>query len=109
ERIIFSTLEVCHIPFPDEYFDIVYMVAALHHFEDMDRAIKELVRVCRPGGSIVCGIEPNRRMLMLLKAGSRVLRRLTPARQHSPADDEAEGFTREELISVAARYGLKLV
>jgi len=108
-RMRFVTLDAHHIPFPDNYFDVIYMVAALHHFEQTGSAFAELVRVCRPNGSIVCGIEPNRRMMALVKAGTSVLRRLTPAKRHSPSDDEAEGFTREELTKLAELHGLKLV
>lgn len=108
-RITFVTLDAHHIPFPDNYFDVIYMVAALHHFAEVGSAFEELIRVCRPAGAIICGIEPNRRMMGLVKAGTSVLRRLTPARDHSPADDEAEGFTREELCELGERHGLKLV
>jgi ubiquinone/menaquinone biosynthesis C-methylase UbiE len=48
------------LPFPDSYFDKVYTTMALHHFSDLDRALREIVRVLKQGGSLVIlEIEPN--------------------------------------------------
>ncbi len=41
------------LPFPDQQFDRVLVVDALHHFCDQRDAIADLVRVARPGGRIV--------------------------------------------------------
>ena len=38
---------------PDGYFDRVYAYSVLHHFDDLDVALRELRRVVRPGGVIV--------------------------------------------------------
>lgn len=41
------------LPFPDAGFDIVSSGAAFHHFEEPERVLAEMARVCRPGGRIV--------------------------------------------------------
>ena len=41
------------LPFIDESFDIVFCRSSLHHFDDPQRAVSEMVRVCRSGGRIV--------------------------------------------------------
>jgi ubiquinone/menaquinone biosynthesis C-methylase UbiE len=41
------------LPFLDESFDLVFCRASLHHFEHPERAIAEMVRVCRVGGRVV--------------------------------------------------------
>lgn len=41
------------LPFADESFDLVFSWGVIHHSSDMDRALSELVRVCRRGGQIV--------------------------------------------------------
>jgi SAM-dependent methyltransferase len=38
---------------PDAYFDRVYAYSVLHHFRDLEVALRELRRVVRPGGVIV--------------------------------------------------------
>jgi ubiquinone/menaquinone biosynthesis C-methylase UbiE len=41
------------LPFEDDSFDLVFSWGVIHHTSDMDQALSELVRVCRPGGQIV--------------------------------------------------------
>lgn len=40
------------LPFDDDAFDVVYSWGVLHHTPDTPRAIKEAVRVLRPGGRL---------------------------------------------------------
>lgn len=46
------------LPFPDEYFDGVTMLAVLEHIFDPYAVIKEVYRVMRPGGELVIDV-PN--------------------------------------------------
>jgi len=41
------------LPFADGSFDLVFSWGVIHHSSNMDRALGELVRVCRPGGKLV--------------------------------------------------------
>jgi len=41
------------LPFSDASYDLVFSWGVIHHSSDMDRALGELVRVCRPGGKLV--------------------------------------------------------
>jgi ubiquinone/menaquinone biosynthesis C-methylase UbiE len=41
-----------HLPFPDNYFDLVYSWGVLHHTPDTEGAIKEVYRVLKPDGQI---------------------------------------------------------
>jgi ubiquinone/menaquinone biosynthesis C-methylase UbiE len=41
------------LPFDDESFDVVFSWGVIHHSSDMDRALRELVRVARSGGQVV--------------------------------------------------------
>lgn len=41
------------LPFADESFDLVFSWGVIHHSSDMDRALRELVRVTRHGGEVV--------------------------------------------------------
>jgi ubiquinone/menaquinone biosynthesis C-methylase UbiE len=63
------------LPFEDARFDLVFSWGVIHHSSDMDRALAELVRVCRPGGQIVLMVY-NRRSLFF--AVYRAFQRFLP-------------------------------
>ncbi len=44
------------LPFADDSFDMAFSVTALEFVPDAARAVAEMVRVCRPGGSLVLGV-----------------------------------------------------
>lgn len=50
---LFAVADATHLPFPDASFDVVVEFAAFHHVEDWRSAIKEAVRVLRPGGQFL--------------------------------------------------------
>lgn len=45
--------DICYLPFENDTFDVVYAGGMLHHVRDIDRAIAEVRRVLRPGGTFV--------------------------------------------------------
>lgn len=60
------------IPYPDNSFDVVVGHAILHHIPDVERALREVLRVLKPGGRFVFAGEPTR-------AGDFIARRLSRA------------------------------
>lgn len=40
------------LPYPEGYFDATTVVFGIRNFEDLDRGLRELVRVTRPGGLV---------------------------------------------------------
>jgi SAM-dependent methyltransferase len=43
-------MDITDIAHPDDHFDVIYCSHVLEHIEDDRRALRELYRVCRPGG-----------------------------------------------------------
>ena len=49
-------------PFPNEFFDLVFSVDSLHHWDDQERGLQEIHRVLKPGGELfIAEIHPNTR------------------------------------------------
>jgi ubiquinone/menaquinone biosynthesis C-methylase UbiE len=50
--------DAVNIPYPDNYFDLVTALSVLEHVKNLERVIKEMVRVTRPNG-YCCVTVPN--------------------------------------------------
>jgi len=55
------------LPFNRDQFDIVIVVHAMHHVENVQRVIQELIRVVRPGGMVGIADEDQRYVVGPLK------------------------------------------
>lgn len=83
------------LPHPDATFDAVLCVTVLYHrmIPDPQAVVRELARVCKPGGT-VCLMEP----------GVRRLRR-----PHDVVTHAARRFSRGDLAALVPGAGLELV
>ena len=59
------------LPFDDNTFDLVVGHAVLHHIPDLDGAMREVMRVLRPGGRFVFAGEPTERGDVVARTLSR--------------------------------------
>lgn len=50
KNVSFQQGNVLSLPFEDNSFDIVYSNGVLHHTEDWEKGVSELVRILKPGG-----------------------------------------------------------
>jgi ubiquinone/menaquinone biosynthesis C-methylase UbiE len=41
-----------NLPYPDNFFDLVYSWGVIHHSPNTQRCLEEIIRVTRPGGSV---------------------------------------------------------
>lgn len=56
----FALGDVNELDLAGNQFDVVYSGGVLHHFEDFERPIKEMVRVLKPGGLFAANVVPNK-------------------------------------------------
>ncbi|MEU3397974.1 methyltransferase domain-containing protein [Streptomyces filamentosus] len=52
ENVTFAVADVHSLDFPDDSFDVVHAHQVLQHVGDPVRALREMRRVCRPGGIV---------------------------------------------------------
>jgi SAM-dependent methyltransferase len=63
EPALFAAADGRHLPFAAHTFDKVYSSAVIHMLPDRDdgmRVIEEMIRVCRPGGTVLVASVPDR-------------------------------------------------
>jgi SAM-dependent methyltransferase len=111
--------------FPDDTFDSVVAIGSLHHTGDFDRAIAEVVRVAKPGATVVGMVYSlfslrnwMKRPTLMLRAlrnnrgpaGARVradehLRWMSDHNSSGDAAPATEYFSRRALKMVLEQYG----
>jgi len=103
------------LPLDDDTFDLVFSWGVIHHSTDTERALSELVRVCRPGGEVVIMVYHRR---SLFYAVYRLFMRFLPLARRlglhfeGARAGETEGliarhFTRAEVRAMLLAAGLR--
>jgi SAM-dependent methyltransferase len=97
------------VPYDDATFDLVVGHAVLHHIPDVELALREVLRVLKPGGRFVFAGEPTtvgdwyaRRLGRLTWAATTKATRLAPLRDRGsrPPEELAESSRAAALESV---------
>jgi SAM-dependent methyltransferase len=91
DRVSVEAADICALPYDDGRFDRV-VAEAVTMFVDRDRAISELVRVCRPGG-------------LVLATEFQWRRPPTPVAHHAFLGEVCPGMLFETVEDWLARYG----
>src|SRR6266545_6384803 len=97
-NVTFQVGDVMQLPFADAAFSIVVSRFAFHHLQDPGAVLREMVRVCRPGGRVVVAdltVSPD-------PAKAEAFHRMEILRDPS----HARGLTLAELLGLFAAAGL---
>jgi SAM-dependent methyltransferase len=93
------------IPYDDATFDLVVGHAVLHHIPDVEQALREVLRVLRPGGRFVFAGEPTRvghayarRLGALTWAAVTTVTRLPPLRSWRRPQAELDESSRAAAL-----------
>jgi ubiquinone/menaquinone biosynthesis C-methylase UbiE len=101
------------IPYDDATFDLVVGHAVLHHIPDVELAIREVLRVLKPGGRFVFAGEPTklgdwyaRRLGQLTWKATTVITHLPPLRKRwsRPSEELTESSRAAALESVVDQH-----
>lgn len=95
------------LQFEDNYFDLVSLSNSLHHLQNMDRVFSELLRVLKPGGTLLVAemyrdgeqSEAQQTHIMMHHWLASVDRRLGVFHQDT--------YSKEEIISIIDKLKLK--
>jgi len=113
--ITFYQLDGSHLPFKDQEFDAIFMVAALHHFQLTIEALKGIKRCCKTGGYIMAFVEPNCLYYRCVRPMAKIVEKIfSPFRRYreitrSIAEEKASGFTIPMFYEFAKEAGLEVV
>jgi ubiquinone/menaquinone biosynthesis C-methylase UbiE len=106
------------LPFEDESFDAVYTFGVIHHTPDTQKAVDEIYRVLKPGGTAIIGVYHRNsafffvsvvlesyllRLRFLRESFRRTLSRIE-VRQHSDACPLVKVYTRRSLRRMLDRF-----
>lgn len=91
------------LPFADDRFDVVYSWGVLHHTPDTPRAIREAIRVLRPGGRLCLMVYARHAWVsygLWFRHGPlsrRPLRSLSDVLHHHMESLGTKGYTKREM------------
>ena len=103
DRVSVEAADICALPYADGHFDRV-VAEAVTMFVDRDRAISELVRVCRPGG-LVLATEFQWRRPPTPEARHAFLGEVCPGMLFETVDDWLARYSSAGLVDLQVKTG----
>jgi ubiquinone/menaquinone biosynthesis C-methylase UbiE len=88
--------DLCHLPFPSEYFDMVISRSVVEHLQNPLQVFREFCRVLRPGGKAVI-LTPNKYDYVSLIAA------VTPYRLHRRLVSSIFGVSEDDVFPTLYR------
>jgi SAM-dependent methyltransferase len=96
-RASFAAADACHIPFAGSTFDSTFCVAVLQHIADAGEALREFVRVTRPGGRILA-VEPDNSARYWYSSAKEGMQAFTAARRFFDVLGKSRGEVADSRI-----------
>jgi len=99
--------DVLNLRFPDATFDVVVSSECIEHTTDPRGAVRELLRVCKPGGLAVITC-PNRRWHWACVVANRLRLRPYEGLENWPRWSELQAWVRETGAEILSARGIHL-
>ena len=104
--IRYRQMDAAQMEFTDEFFDTVCISNSLHHMPDLSRTLREMLRVLKPGGTLI---------VLEMYCDNQTETQMTHVHLHHwwGAVDRSQGishnetFRREEIVKMVAGLGLE--
>jgi ubiquinone/menaquinone biosynthesis C-methylase UbiE len=96
-----------HLEFPDQTFDVVICAFALFLFPDMEAALREMYRVCKPDGYI--GVSVFGKTPLPFNPGMPILIQQFVAYQVGVQMPQPTAYAPEEVETLLSRFGFRSI
>ncbi len=103
-----------NLPYPDDFFDLIYSWGVIHHSPDTIRALAEIIRCTKPGGHIKLMLY-NRRSLMALYRylqyglfQGKPFRKVSEILYHHQESKGTKAYTFSEINSIMDQYSVEI-
>ena len=94
----FTAADAMHLPFADASFDVVTMSFGLRNVADTDQALKEFLRVTKPGGRLlVCEFSQPVNKVFRTVYSNYVMRALPPIARRTSSNPESYVYLAESI------------
>ncbi len=98
--LAFTAADAMRLPFADDSFDAVTMSFGLRNVSDVDLALREFLRVTRPGGRlVVCEFSQPTRKALRTAYTEYLMRSLPPVARRVSSDPESYVYLAESIMA----------
>ncbi|HLD43137.1 MAG TPA: class I SAM-dependent methyltransferase [Candidatus Nanoarchaeia archaeon] len=98
-NVAFTTAKAEKLPYPRDFFDIVVSVCAMQHFENDEKAMREINRVLKPSGKLILSVD----------SFSYPGTPLDTVKMHQRKEHVLRLYTKESMKEKLERNGFKVV
>lgn len=111
-KSFFCVIDAENIPFPENTFSAIFLIASLHHLQDYNKALKEIHRCLKPNGILLIGYEPNNWQYILLQPIFKLFKWIIRKKSNHPisiADDITYGFSKRKLHAILKKARFEII
>lgn len=104
-----------NLPYPENFFDLVYSWGVIHHSPDTVKCLSEIVRVVKPTGKIKIMIYNRRSLFAIYRWIIEAFLKAKPFQSISSVlwnNQESPGtkaYTKKEAIKMISKFNLKII